>query len=259
MMFEPVPSRCVLGVEECRANATSSTKRGLRVCGWSPKRKGPLAIVGSAPSVSEYLDELRAWPGEIWAINGAYRFLLNKGIHVHGFVGLDPVPGLKEYVEQRDPMTAFLLASVCDPAVFDELAKADVWLWHSRQSEFPYPQGSQMVGGGTTCLTRAPWLAHMLGWRDITVFGGDSSFAEDSSYCYRQGTFREDSLKQRFPVSVPGNDQVFLTDESMFKQPAVFGVMQTMFNGLLKFKCGGLLEAFLNSPMHQIIETKDAA
>ena len=249
MRFESIQGRCVLNDEGCRNNVNSALKRGLRVCGWAPKRTGRVAIVGSGPSVLDYLDELRSWPGEIWAVNGAYRFLLDKGIHVHTFIGLDPVEGLKEYVTPRDPMTAFLLSSVCHPTVFDELKDADVWIWHSKQGDFEYPPGSDVVGGGTTCLTRAPFLAHMLGWRDIVLFGADSSFTQ-KNYCYELGTFKEDSNLERFKVQI--GDQVFETDSNMIKQVPVFGVMQTIFNGLLTFRCNGLLKAFLESPMHEI-------
>jgi hypothetical protein len=193
------------------------------------------------------------WPGEIWAVNGAYRYLLEQGIKVHAFIGLDPVPGLKEYVEKREGHTSFLMASACDPGVFEELEDEDVWLWHSKQGDFPYPEGTQVVSGGTTCLTRAPFLAHMLGWRNIVVYGADSSF-EQSAYCYEQGTFKEDTTNPRFEVEI--NGQVFVTETNMLKQVSVLGVMQGMFNGLLTFRCGGLLKAFLESPMCEI---KDAA
>lgn len=244
--MELIPSTCVLGVDECRKNVESALRRNLRTCGWAPKRTGRLAIVGSGPSVTDYLDELRSWPGEIWAVNGAYRFLLEQGIVAHAFVGLDPVAGLKEYVEVRNARTTFLLSSVCDPCVFDELSDAEVYLWHSKQNDFPYPAGSCVVGGGTTCLTRAPYLAQMLGWRDMTVFGGDSSFSE-RAYCYDLGTFKEDTDRKRFTVEC--NGRLFETELSLVKQVSVFGVMQALFNGCLQFKCGGLLDAFLNSPV----------
>jgi hypothetical protein len=244
-VLEAIQSRCVLDAEDCRRNVESALRRNLRVCGYAPKRTGQLAIVGSGPSVSTYIDELRSWPGEIWAVNGAYRFLLDQGIVAHAFVGLDPVPGLKEYVEVRDKGTSFLLSSVCDPSVFDELSGADIWLWHSKQADFPYPEGSQVVGGGTTCLTRAPYLAQMVGWRDITIFGADSSFTE-AKYCYGNG-FKEDSTQPSFPVEC--NGQTFVTELALVKQVSAFGVMHTLFNGCLKFRCGGLMDAFLKSPM----------
>lgn len=253
MKFEPIEGHCILDAEGCRNNVNSALERGLRVCGWAPKRTGRLAIVGSGPSVLDHLDELRSWPGEIWAVNGAYRFLVDQGIHVHAFVGLDPVPGLKEYVEKRDERTTFLMSSVCDPDVFDELKDADVWLWHSKQADFPYPEGSCVVGGGTTCLTRAPFLAHMVGWRDIVLFGCDSSFSEQT-YCYQHGSFAEDTKNERFEVEI--NGRVFVTEMNMLKQVSVLGVMDTLFNGVLTFRCGGLMEAFLASPMCEI---QDAA
>lgn len=251
MILEPIPGHCVVDTEGCRRNVDSALRRGLRVCGWAPKRTGTLAIVGSAPSVKRYVDELKAWPGEIWAVNGAYRFLLDHGIVAHAFVGLDPVPELKEYVERRHERTTFLMSSVCDPSVFDELKDADLWLWHSKQNDFPYPPGEQVVGGGTTCLTRAPFLAHMVGWRDITLYGGDSSF-EEGEYCYRTGSFSQDTDRPKFEVEIGG--KVFLTEMNLLKQVPVFGVMETMFNGVLKFKCGGLLEAYLASPVMQFKE-----
>jgi hypothetical protein len=245
-MLEAIPSFCIVDNEGCRRNAESALRRGLPTCGWGPKRTGQLAIVGSGPSVRDHLDELRSWSGEIWATNGAYRFLLDNGIVPHAFVGLDPVPGLKEYVERRDEQTTFLMSSVCDPCVFDELSDADVYLWHSKQGDFSYPEGSCVVGGGTTCLTRMPYLAHLLGWRDMTMFGADSSFTE-RNYCY-ENRFAEDTDRPRFPVVV--NGQEFVSELSLIKQVSVFGVMQTLFNGRLKFKCGGLLDAFLKSPIH---------
>jgi hypothetical protein len=38
------------------------------------------------------------------------------------------------------------------------------------------------------------------------------------------------------------------------KQVAKLGVLATVFQGRLKFKCGGLLEAFLSAPMKDIVE-----
>ena len=245
-MLEVIPSHCVVDNEGCRRNVESALRRNLPACGWGPKRAGQLAIVGSGPSVLEYLEYLRSWSGEIWATNGAYKFLLDNGIVPHVFVGLDPVPGLKEYVEQRDKQTTFLMSSVCDPCVFDELANADVFLWHSKQGDFAYPGGAQVVGGGTTCLTRMPYLAHMLGWRDMTMFGADSSFTE-RDYCY-DNRFGEDTKNPKLSVAV--NGQSFVSELSLIKQVSVLGVMQTLFEGKLKFKCGGLLDAFLKSPIH---------
>lgn len=244
-MLEVIPSHCIVDNDGCRRNVESALRRNLPACGWGPKRAGQLAIVGSGPSVRDHLEELRAWPGEVWATNGAYRYLLDNGIVPHVFVGLDPVPGLKEYVEGRHDNTAFLMSSVCDPCVFDELESADVYVWHSKQGDFPYPDGAQVVGGGTTCLTRMPYLAHMLGWRDMTMFGADSSFT-DRDYCY-DFAFAENTQQPKFPVEVDG--KVFVSELALLKQVSVLGVMQTLFKGNLRFKCGGLLDAFLKSPI----------
>jgi len=241
--------------EGCRANVTSALACGLPVCTRSPRRKGPLAIVGSAPSVLEHLEELRTWPGEIWAVNGAYDFLLDQGIVAHGFVGMDPVPELAEYVTRINPDTTCFISSVCDPKVFDTLKDQHVWLWHSKWDVMPYPPDAKVISGGTTTITRAPFLANMLGWRDMTMFGADSSFAE-GPYCYRHGRYSTDNIAKRLYADVDG--VLFETELSMMKQVAQLGAMLDFFNGQLKFKCGGLLAAFMRSPVRDVREFEAA-
>ncbi len=247
-----VPSKCIVDMEGCAANVTSALTRGLPVCGHSPRRRGALAIVGSAPSVRDHLDELKAWPGEIWAINGAYEFLKSEGIVPHGFVGLDPVPGLAEYVKGHTPETTFFISSVCDPAVFDALKGAHVWLWHSKMADIPYPPHHRIVGGGTTCMTRAPILANLLGWRDVTIYGADSSYSQGSFYAYQHGTFGEDTKHERVSVVLDGT--VFESEWPMIKQVSQLGAMHGVFAGQLKFKCGGLMDAFLKSPVRDVTD-----
>jgi len=253
MGLKLVPSECIVGLEGCRANVVSALARNLPACARAPRRKSPLAIVGSAPSVAGYLDELRMWPGEIWAINGAYNYLLSQYIVPDGFVGLDPVPGLADYVRDHRPETTFYISSVCDPAVFDTLSGAHVWLWHSKMVGIEYPANSYIVSGGTTCLTRAPLLANLLGWRDITIYGADSSFAE-GPYCYPHGTYAEDTQAKTMVVRC--NGEIFRTELALVKQVSQLGALSAFLPGL-KFRCGGLLAAFLNSPERPLSDFGD--
>lgn len=244
-----VPSICVVDEETCASNVRSALARGLPVCRRSPRRTGRLAIVGSGPSVLDYIEELRTWPGEIWAINGAYDFLRGEGIVPHGFVGMDPVPGLAEYVAKTHKDTTYFISSVCDPAVFDALKDQHVWLWHSKWDAMPYPADQCIVSGGTTCITRAPFLGNLLGWRDMVIFGADSSYT-DTPYCYRHGTFKEDTTRPRMKVRV--NGQVFETELALTKQAAQLSAMNEILHDQLTFRCGGLLQALLSAPMHNL-------
>src|SRR5262245_14535330 len=81
-----------------------------------------------------------------------------------------------------------------------------------------------------------------MGYRDITLFGADSSF-DDSRYCYQDGTFQEDSKAQ--PKVVQIGDEYFFTEDNLIKQVANLGVMADQFKGILKFECDGLIAAYL--------------
>jgi hypothetical protein len=240
-------STCVVDEAGRKQNLERVLQRGLPTVQQLPEQAEPLAIVCSGPSVLDHLEELRSWNGRLWAINGAYRFLLEHGIVPDGFFGMDPLPGLAPYVETTDPRTTFYICSICDPAVFDTLSNRDVLLWHPDGEGVEYPPDQWVIGGGTTAVTRAPYLALLQGFRDITLFGVDSSFENGSVYCYRHGTFECDSDQPHFLIEVNGEGP-FETELGLMKQVAQLHVLHQKFAGKLKFRCGGLLEAFMRSP-----------
>lgn len=247
-MLVHLDSQCVVSDDGCARNMESMLARGLPFCTPQPERAGQLAVIGSGPSVRDYLDELKAWDGDVWAVNGAYGYLIENGIIPHGFVGLDPVAGLAEYVECARPETVFYLSGMCDPAVFDALKGFKVEVWMPRQAGIEYKAGMYLVPGGTTCLTRAPGLAKMLGWRDVTIYGADSSF-DGERYAYGK-KYKEDSSETEITKVFTSDGQgPFYSDQALLKQASQFGVLAETKAIKLKFRCGGLLAAHLNQPM----------
>lgn len=240
-------SSCVVDLEGRVRNMFDVLQRGFSSCLQLPERTGSLALVGSGPSVRAHLEELRNWPDEIWAVNGAYRYLLEQGIVPHGFFGMDPLPGLAQYVEQTHPDTTFYIASICDPSVFDNLTDRKVMLWHPDGDDMPYPDGERKVFGGTTALTRAPFLGLLLGWRDMTLFGADSSFSEQQ-YCYEWGTYACD-IDQPIMWFEANGEGPFPTELGLVKQASQLRMMHERMRGMLKFRCEGLLDAFMRAPM----------
>lgn len=250
-------SVCVVDLSGRVANLEANLARGLSWFDKKPARDGRIAIVGSGPSVRDRLSMLRQWDGEIWAVNGAYDYLVSEGIVPHGFWGIDPLPGLAEYVRGARRDTTFYIAATCDPSVLDALADHMVKLWFPLCEDQMYPRGALLVNGGTSVLSRAPCAAWLTGWRDITIFGADSSFddIEEQRYCYRDGTYSEDSQAEVNFVAIGA--QVFATEISLMKQVSVFGVMAEQFAKLgakLSFECDGLLAAYLAAEMNEIDE-----
>ena len=247
-------SHCIVNEEGRSANLKANLASGLPVLSRvTPEHERPLLIVGSGPSVSGLVEYVKEWPGDVWAINGAYDYLLSHGLICEGFFGLDPLPQLADYVRNANDYTTFYLVSVCDPAVLDALAGHKVLLWHAMaEDRGKYPEGHQMIYGGTTAVTRAPFLALALGYRDINMIGVDSSYdKERGQYCYQWGTYETDIAEMTIPVSCNGEGP-FFTEIGLCKQVAQLGTMLAAFNRdnkeRLKIHPAGLMGAFMRSP-----------
>lgn len=245
-------SACIVDDAGRIANLKSTLARGLPECTLLPAREGALAVTASGPSLVDCLDELRGWPGEIWAINGAYGFLLEHGITAHGFVGIDPLPGLAEYVQNAQSRTTFYIASTCDPSVFDVLDGHKVKVWHSKsEEEFPYPEGVKLIYGGTTAATRVPFLGMFQGWRRYKLFGVDSSYSETSPYCYRWGSYKEDINQPIIPVMINGEGP-FYSEVGLLKQISqIYDTQREFRRRGISFEIheAGLMGAYIRSPV----------
>jgi hypothetical protein len=201
-------SHCIVKMDDRKTNLDKNLASGRPLLmSDQPEQNKPLLIVGSGPSVSDQktIDYIQAWPGDVWAINGAYDFLLDQGLICEGFFGLDPLPGLADYVRRPQEETTFYIASMCDPSVLETLKDNKLLLWHAcaEDSGF-FPEGHKAVIGGTTAVTSAPFLALALGYRDINLIGVDSSYDDEKGqYCYQWGRYATDINE----MIVPGEDQ----------------------------------------------------
>lgn len=241
-------SCCVVDEEGLNRNLAASLDRGLPHCTKQSERKDELAIIAGGPSLRRFLPEILRWPGEIWAINGSYDWLISQGRVPDGFIGVDPLPGLAEYVKGARPETTFYISGLADPAVFDALEGFNVKLFFPEQDAVTWPPGLWLITGGTTAVTRAPCLARLMGFRKMTIFGADSSFESDSDrYCYQYGTYREDSKAPvNMGIYVHGGEGPFMSEICLLKQVAQMGVIVDKFPGIT-VKCGGLMDAYLRS------------
>jgi hypothetical protein len=246
-------SHCVVNEEGRAANLKLNLARGLPVLTQVvPEHERPLLLVGSGPSVSDLIGYIKEWPGDVWAINGAYDFLLSHGLICEGFFGIDPLPQLADYLRNANEYTTFYISSMCDPSVMDTLEGKKVLLWHAMaENRDAFPEGHQMIYGGTTAVTRAPFLALALGYRSINMIGVDSSYdRERGQYCYKWGTYATDIAEMTIPVSINGEGP-FFTEIGLCKQIAQLGTMLTAFNRgkeRLKIHPAGLMGAFMRSP-----------
>ncbi len=248
-------SHCIVNVDDRKSNLESNLARGVPLLMQDqPEHTRPLLIVGSGPSLSEQksIEYVHKWPGDVWAINGAYDFLLDHGLICEGFFGLDPLPALAEYVKRPQKETTFYIASMCSPAVIDALEGHNILLWHAMAEDSDiFPKGHKAVIGGTTAATRAPFLALALGYRDINMMGMDSSYNMDTGpYCYEWGQYSTDINEMIVPVCVNGEGP-FYTELGLMKQVTQLTSMLKMFNQkreMLKIHPAGFMGAVMRAP-----------
>lgn len=171
-------------LDQRKKNVAWAYSLGLPFVLMRPAQPKPLAIVGSGPSVGDYVEAIKRFPGEIWAINGAFNWLRGLGVKPTAFLGMDPEPFLKDHVKDAPKDATYYIASQCHPDVFSALAGRNVWIWHAVDPGVMPPAGNFPIPGGSTLMTRAPFLGSLLGFSDVHIFGGDSSYREDDGYVY---------------------------------------------------------------------------
>ena len=146
-------------------------------------------LVGSGPSMAECLGELRQHQTAghtIFAMNGAASFLAGHGIIADYQVMIDPREDTSVLV---GPARDHLIASQCHPAVFDALPHAK--LYHLQiegiDDDLPeYQHPFALVGGAASVGNTSTVLAYVLGYRNLHLYGYDSSHRDAQSHAFHQ-------------------------------------------------------------------------
>ncbi len=150
-----------------------------------------IAICGGGPSLGLTLHELRDLQRSgtrIMAINRTQDYLLNlpnthKQPWIKPWAGvlLEALPNAASYIKPRGGIR-YYVASQCAPQTFDTFQKFDHYIWHAiSKPEFndALTRDERTLAippNGSTCGLRAILLAYTLGFREIHLFGMDSSY-----------------------------------------------------------------------------------
>lgn len=193
----------------------------------------PVAVAGGGPSIVDRLDELREWPGEIWAINDTCEWLLDRGIEATLFT-VDPV-------HRKTRAKKALLASWCHPDLFDS---TDSLMFSLSEHD---PEG---VPGGTTSAGRAPAMAVRLGYLGVHFFGCDSSF-EGSDH-----VDRDEGRKEQLIVRANGRD--YRTYPDLLMQAECLSDLIRLSPDVFVNKSGGLLEAMVKDDGWEVVAVSES-
>lgn len=195
-----------------------------------------LAVVGGAPSLRDHINELKAWDGDIWAINGACGTLIEHGIKCTLFT-IDPDP---DYVP---PFAAkawdALLASSVDPKTIDAL-NDDAYCTL-------FELGADKITHGPTTATAAPMAAIKAGYQEVHFFACGGAFDAGRTHAY------ESLAKHTHQVVVECGGEHFRTDGVMLAQSALLAEVIRNAPTVFFEHSGGLLHAMVSTPDYDIV------
>ncbi len=146
---------------------------------------GSFVIAASGTSLPDYVEEIRKEQESgrpICAVNGAHDLLVKNGITPNLFVSVDPRNTVVPNVSLKQQDCIYLLASRCNPELFDHLSDCKVMLWHawSEEPECNVWLGKKFgIAGGTTSGLRAINVGYIMGFRKFVLYGMDSCLGKD--------------------------------------------------------------------------------
>ena len=206
-------------------NVAANARRGLPEVMPVEAHDGHAVLVGGGPSLAETIDEIR-WRQRhgqtIFALNGACEWLARRGVVPNYCAILDPRQANAGFINPTLPVH-YLLASQCHPDVFEASAYAPTEIWHFAtpgiEAHLPEKDPAQaLIGGGLTIGLSAMALAYVMGYRQLHLYGYDSSDRQEASHAYAQTT--TDAEKKRVEVWCDGRR--FVAGIAMYAQAEAF-------------------------------------
>lgn len=198
--------------------------------GWSVSDH--VAFIGGDPFVASKLDEIRAFNGDIWAVNGAWRMCRDAGIDA-AFITIDPSP---EAAELARGASRAILASTVDPSAIKALAS------NARVEMFDV--GIDDVVHGPTTATAVPHLAIVRGSRRVSFYGCASCFDGARTHAYKSA--------KRSRLLIETCRGLFETSPDMLGQAEFLAEIIRAAPDVYSERSGGLLGALVQSPDYDI-------
>lgn len=192
-----------------------------------PHGSGQLAIVGGGPSVLNHLETLRRWPGEIWAINGAFQFLRSHGIPAT-FYTICPNPGTPSLSELASGARRAVVAAHCEPELFATLKGAETF---KIACDLP----------GPTSAVAATFVGLSAGFEQFTLFGCEGSYGE-SEYAYGHES-------HPYLMRIECCGEAYLTKPEFLLQAEQLAEVIIALPKMYREQSGGLLRALVESRM----------
>lgn len=179
-----------------------------------------IAVCASGPSLADHVEDIRARQKAGWHVatmNGSHNFLVERGIVPDLFFMVDARPVNLPFLSLANDHTAYIVASQCQPEIFDALSGRKVMIWsmfhdeaglkaiQTTKNDGAAGQSSACFAGslnvGQSCLV--PLWA--MGYKVWHLFGYDGSMRGDAKHAFAQPQNDGEGVQEFFwPMSDAG-------------------------------------------------------
>lgn len=169
-------------------NARHNWARGLPRFKETSAHGREMILVAGGPSLEDTLLNLRFESGDVYALNGAHDYLIERKLTPDYMVLLDARLANVDFVKTPDRDVNYLISAVCDPSIFDALEGFNVTIWANEMSGMSHtlPDAKVLVGGGATVGMKTMYLGYLAGYRSFKFFGFDSCYKDGENHAWRQ-------------------------------------------------------------------------
>ncbi len=220
----------LVSLEDRERNVAYCASLGLPEVGES--ERPPLAVVGGGPSVARRIEELWDWQGDMWVCGTAYLWAMEKDLKATYF-----------NVDQAEDQGIFskgakhaILATCCSPGQFDSLKGAKIEVFDVTA-----------YSHGPSCASCTFELALRMGYRSVTYFGCESSYADGACHAYAYPWFQ-----QKAQLRVVCGGKTFDTEAALLMQAEHMAALIREFPAFFMEKSGGLLRQMIQTPDYDI-------
>lgn len=153
-----------------------------------------LIICGGGPSLADSLSEIaiaQRGGAIIWALNGTFRYLSERGIEPNAHILLDSRKENIDFVPSKTD-ALLLYAAQCHPEVFQKAMNAGkVIIWCPSIKCIvdvltEKKMDASVVCAGSTVGLKSIGLAQLFGFRNVDLYGYDSSYRGNENHAYKQ-------------------------------------------------------------------------
>ena len=245
----PVRTRCKFSEKEMLVNLGANLKRNLpTIYELKDKYSGPAIVIGGGPSVDgqiEKIKELVAKGYPLFVIERMYPWCAKHGLIPDFVVALDASDGVEDGFTDICQTTKHLVVATINPVVFDVLKGREVYIFSGVAGSFPSAQKEwaenghsrvMIVNTGSTVVLGSVFLALVLGFRNIHLFGFDC-MVKDADHDYAADIAGKSVERTYFEAQVGKDGPKVLTC------PSFLAFAQQFFRMIDSARARGMIES----------------